>query len=702
MSSRPSIPFLLELLRLAMRKEASALYIVPWMPPTLRIDGRTVALSSASFSPEQSTRLVLDLLGAEERAALDRSREIDFDFALEGVGRFRAHAFRRHGQPALTIRPLATELPTPHALALPVAACQAVLAERGLLVLASAAPSLRRDAMAALLEHRNRQLEGTLLLLEGASRFWHESARARVRRVAGAAELEAALQSPPTAAGAPAPLAIAWGELEDGLRLQQAVQAAAQALCIVALDAEDPLQALRRLAALAAEVDDPALLRRCAIRLHAVLSLRPVPARAGGRDLALTELLPNAPALAVELAEGDFAALQALLQAAAARGGAAPACTAPDGHLLELVQQERVTPAVAASCARDRVAFERLLAQQAAPAAAPRVDTAFADLFHTGATPLDPFGFAEPTMIAPPPDTQFDEVGWNDEAPAAALRPSLVPLVPPTPSPHSLQAQVWTTPAAVAGTTVAIDVWLARAEQAAEVARRAPRDAIEAGAEAVIEEATPRVALELRIEDVLPAPARQHATWTGQPERVRFAIPVPAPLRSAPRAANLRLAVNGLTIGELGFTLGVQPAADAGAAAEDANAVHRMVHFAYAAFADADRARVHELLQPLARLAPDLEVFLGSAGLRSGSGWRQRIEDELARRDRLFLFWSHAAAESPWVDFEWRCQLRRRGGAGLDIVLLQPPREAPLPRELADLPMHLWRAADVPRDAPRG
>jgi len=41
--AHPSIPFLLDLLRLAMRKEASAVYIVPWMPPTLRIDGMTLA-----------------------------------------------------------------------------------------------------------------------------------------------------------------------------------------------------------------------------------------------------------------------------------------------------------------------------------------------------------------------------------------------------------------------------------------------------------------------------------------------------------------------------------------------------------------------------------------------------------------------------------------------------------------------------------
>jgi hypothetical protein len=136
MRTRPSIPFLLDLLRLAVRKEAAAVYVVPWMPPTLRIDDRSVPLSSVAFTPEQSTLLVLDLLDDVQRAALDRSREIQFSFVLEGEGRFRVHAFRRHGQPAMSIRPFAMQAPTPASLGLPAAACNAVMADRGLLLLA--------------------------------------------------------------------------------------------------------------------------------------------------------------------------------------------------------------------------------------------------------------------------------------------------------------------------------------------------------------------------------------------------------------------------------------------------------------------------------------------------------------------------------------------------------------------------------------
>ncbi|HNU12554.1 MAG TPA: TIR domain-containing protein [Rubrivivax sp.] len=703
MTSRPSIPFLLELLRLAMRKEATALYVVPWMPPTLRIGERSVALSSTSFSPEQSTRLVLDLLDAEHRAALDRSREIEFGFALEGVGRFRVHAFRRHGQPAMTIRPFATGTPTPRTLALATPACRAVLAEHGLFLIASHSPTLRKDAAAALLEHRNRVGEGALLLLDGASRFWHESARCRVRQGLDAADIDAALRQRAQAPGVRTPLAIAWGELCDSLRLQQAVQAAEQALCVLTVDAARPLLALQALASLARGHDDPQLLRRAALRLHAVLVLRPVPARSGGQDLAACELLANSPALAAELAEGDFDALHRLLQQDPWPAAPGSSCAVPDEHLLELVAEDRVTPNMALKCAHDPATFERELARrlvtgaQSAPTKA-RVDTGFADLFPSGAVPLDPFDFAEPTTIAPPPETVIDEVTWYDgydDARAARL-PPLVPLASQTCSPRSLKAQVWTAPAVAPGAVARIDVWLARAAQTAEVARAAAEDEGGSADEGVIEDELPPVAVQLRIEDVLRAPVAQRIVWTEQPRRVRFEIAVPPHLASGPRAAELRLSIHGLLIGELGFVLGVRPGAGGATPPEETHTVRRMLHFAYAAFADTDRAAVEELLQPLAELAPDLQVHRGSAARGAGPDWRERIECEIGQRERMFLFWSRAAADSPWVDFEWRYLLRSRGPSALDIVLLEPPRLAPLPPELAGLPVSLMRRTGTP------
>ena len=701
MPTRPSIPFLLDLLRLAMRREATAMYIVPWMPPTLRIDERSVPLSSVSFTPEQTTLLVLDVLDDERRAALDRSREIEFSFALDGVGRFRVHAFRRHGQPAMAIRPFALDVPTPRTLALPALACQAVLADRGLLMLASRSLALRRDAATALLEHRNRVGEGELALLDGATRHWHERARCQVHQGLDLAALDELLlrraQAAVPALTASPPLAIAWGELRDGPQLERVVRAAERTLCVVTLPAEHLLGALQRLVRLAAEHTGHALLHRAAIQLHSLLVMRPVPAAVGGRDLAATVALMNSPELAASLAEGDLDALRELLQGAAPRPGAA-APTGPDEHLGQLLAQGLITPEVALRHAVDEPALlRRIAAAELHPlpdaATAPvTVDTGFADLFDTGSPPSDPFDFAEPAAHRPAADTQFDSVDWVAGAPSSrplALEPQ--PLATRSPSPHSVQCHAWTAPAVAAGQVAVIDIWAARADQADEVARLAAHGTDPPPEAAVIEGDAEPLTLQLRIDGVLPAPTALRQHWTGRPQRVRFQVPVPRTTAAGAHAARLRLAVGGLPIGELSFVLQVRPDAAGHAPPEDAHAVRRMLPSAYACFANEDRDTALHCIEQLQRLAPDLDVFIGAPQLRSTEGWRQRIEQEMARRERLFLFWSQAAAESPWVDFEWRHVLRRRGPGAIDAVLLQPPRVAPLPPELSDLPVTLLR-----------
>jgi Tfp pilus assembly ATPase PilU len=695
MPTRPSIPFLLDLLRLAMRREATAMYIVPWMPPTLRIDDRSVPLSSVSFTPEQSTLLVLDVLDDERRAALDRSREVEFGFTLDGVGRFRVHAFRRHGQPAMAIRPFALDVPTPRTLALPALACQAALADRGLLVLASRSPTLRRDAAVALLEHRNRNGEGELALLVDATRFWQEPARCQVHQGLSMAALDRLLlrraQAPAPALSAPPPLAIAWGELRDGPQLERVMRIAERALCLVTLPAEHLLGALQRLVSLAAQHTGHALLHRTAIHLHGVLAMRPVPAIGGGHELAATVALMNSPELAASLAEGDLDALRALLAGAQAAAPGLARVTGADEHLGQLLAQGLITPEVALRHAVDepallrRIAAAELHPRPDALTAPVTVDTGFADVFDTGSPPGDPFDFADPSPPAAA-DTQFDSVDWVAGAPASRPLPlNPLPLAARAPSPHSLQFHAWTAPAVAAGQVAVIDIWAARADQAHDIARLAASGDEPPSEAAVIETDGAPLTLQLRIDGVLPAPTALRQHWTGRPQRVRFQVPVPRTTAAGAHAVRLRLGVGGLPIGELSFVLQVRPDAAVWAPPEDAHAVRRMLPSAYASFVNEDRDTVLHCIEQLQRLAPDLDVFVGAPQLRSTEGWRQRIEQETGRRERLFLFWSQAAAESPWVDFEWRHVLRRRGPGAIDTVLLQPPRLAPLPPELADL-----------------
>jgi hypothetical protein len=88
-----------------------------------------------------------------------------------------------------------------------------------------------------------------------------------------------------------------------------------------------------------------------------------------------------------------------------------------------------------------------------------------------------------------------------------------------------------------------------------------------------------------------------------------------------------------------------------------------------------------------------LDVFYAPQSLRSGEKWRSRLAEEIERRDVFYLFWSRAAKESVWVEWEWRHALKVRGADYIDPVPLASPRQVPPPEELADLHFNDWMLA---------
>ena len=87
--------------------------------------------------------------------------------------------------------------------------------------------------------------------------------------------------------------------------------------------------------------------------------------------------------------------------------------------------------------------------------------------------------------------------------------------------------------------------------------------------------------------------------------------------------------------------------------------------------------------QPSApEIAPDLNVFLDVANLRSGEYWESKLFREILGTDVLYLFRSAAASVAHWVEKEWRCALERRGVNFIDPVPLVSPEDVPAPEEL--------------------
>jgi hypothetical protein len=108
----------------------------------------------------------------------------------------------------------------------------------------------------------------------------------------------------------------------------------------------------------------------------------------------------------------------------------------------------------------------------------------------------------------------------------------------------------------------------------------------------------------------------------------------------------------------------------------------RSVRSLFASYSSKDRQRVLDRIASI-RISAGFDIFMDCLSIRPGEEWKPRIAMEIRSRDQFLLFWSHHAAESEWVSWEWKTALVEKGRQGMQIHPLE--NNALPPAELADL-----------------
>jgi TIR domain len=159
----------------------------------------------------------------------------------------------------------------------------------------------------------------------------------------------------------------------------------------------------------------------------------------------------------------------------------------------------------------------------------------------------------------------------------------------------------------------------------------------------------------------------------------------PTNLVRAPVHGACKVSVDGLAIGHVFFKLGVDQSSGP---EERIVARARAIKTAFASYTSKDRRRVLARVQGIEKLG--VKVFMDTHGLRSNDQFKDRIFEAIDSSDILYLFWSHHARRSKWVNEEWRYGFRKKGRGFIDPVPLVDPRKAPPPFELADKHFNDW------------
>jgi twitching motility protein PilT len=214
-----------QLLREAVAQGASDLHLHSASRPRIRIAGRLREMSATAFTAEQVTAMVRAALPAEVLARLDAEKQVDFVHTVDGVGRFRANAYRQQRGIDVVLRAIPPQPPTLISLGLPPELAKLTHHHQGLVLVTGPSGCGKTSTLAALVNLINQERQVHILTAEEPIEYVQPSRRALVnqREVGSHTEsyarmLRGALREDPDV--------IALGDLRDHASISLALTAA--------------------------------------------------------------------------------------------------------------------------------------------------------------------------------------------------------------------------------------------------------------------------------------------------------------------------------------------------------------------------------------------------------------------------------------------------------------------------------------------
>ena len=163
-----------EMLQQAKEQNASDLHLVVNSPPMVRVNGELQFFDRmASLSAEQISEAFIQLTTPEQREEFHKTLELDFGYALQGVGMIRCNAAQQRGAISFALRLLPAEIPTIDGLGLPQVCKDLALRPRGLVIISGPTGSGKTTTLAAMIHYINARRTCHVVTIEDPIEYTH-------------------------------------------------------------------------------------------------------------------------------------------------------------------------------------------------------------------------------------------------------------------------------------------------------------------------------------------------------------------------------------------------------------------------------------------------------------------------------------------------------------------------------------------------
>lgn len=292
-----------ELLNLVNERGASDLHLIAGFPPTLRVDGVLFSIPGESVLTADEILLSLKEMVNEARLKFFlEKRELDFSLEVAGKARFRINAYFQEGSCALSFRRIPLNIPELSTLGLPKSATSLVNLKQGLVLVTGPTGHGKSTTLAAMINAINLSRAEHIITVEDPIEFQFPTAKSIVSQrelgsdtLVWSDSLRAILREDPNV--------VLVGEMRDYETVASAMTVAETGhLVFSTLHTNSAAQTVDRIIDVFPQAQQGQARSQLASTLEAVVSLRLIPAVAGGRTLAY-ELMTGSPAIKTSIRE---------------------------------------------------------------------------------------------------------------------------------------------------------------------------------------------------------------------------------------------------------------------------------------------------------------------------------------------------------------------------------------------------------------
>jgi twitching motility protein PilU len=326
------------MLKVMVDKGGSDLFITAGVPPSIKLHGKVIPLSTQSLSPDQARETVLSVMNEDQRREFAESHECQFAISSRGIGRFRVSAFYQRNFVGMVLRRIETNIPTTDDLGLPDIIKDLAMTKRGLIMFVGATGTGKSTSLASMIGHRNENSTGHIITIEDPIEYIHQHKGCIVtQREVGidTESFEVALKN--TLRQAPDVILI--GEIRSRETMDHAIAFAETGhLCLATLHANNANQAMDRIINFFPADRHGQLFTDLSLNLKGVIAQQLIPTPDGKGRVPAVEVLVGTPLVSDKIHQGEVHELKEIMKRSREQG-----MQTFDQHLFELYTEGLIT-----------------------------------------------------------------------------------------------------------------------------------------------------------------------------------------------------------------------------------------------------------------------------------------------------------------------------------------------------------------------